>query len=101
VLDGEKIYITNAPIADLFVVLAATGPHTAPLGTSLLAVPACTPGVQVVEARRKLGLHGSPTGCVRFEGVRLLGFAHVDACQSVIARCVELAGIGALLDGRP
>jgi alkylation response protein AidB-like acyl-CoA dehydrogenase len=71
VVDGEKVYITNAPIADVFLVLARTASESGPLGLSLLAVPADVSGVRVVEQHRKIGLLGSPTGRVRFDAVRV------------------------------
>jgi len=63
-LDGEKIFITNAPIADALLVLAATEPEREHRGLSLVFVPTDTPGLEVVEEMKLLGLHTSPTGRV-------------------------------------
>ncbi|MEV7414924.1 acyl-CoA dehydrogenase family protein [Streptomyces sp. NPDC089919] len=47
VLDGRKAWIANATIADVFVVIARTGPGPGALGLSALLVPADTPGLRV------------------------------------------------------
>ncbi len=81
-LSGEKQYITNAPIADVLLVVAATAPGAGPLGLSLFLVPADAAGVAIASPHRKVGLHGSPTGRVRFDDVALpadalVGRAHL------------------------
>jgi acyl-CoA dehydrogenase len=68
VLTGEKVYITNAPIAGLFTVLARTAPPGERRGVSAFVVPRETPGVRT-EAQRVLGEH--PIGRVFFEGARV------------------------------
>jgi len=72
VLDGEKIYITSAEYAGLFVVWAVTNPH-APKGKgiSCFLVEAGTPGLSIGKAERKLGQHGSATNTVHFDGCRV------------------------------
>ncbi|MEV1016770.1 MULTISPECIES: acyl-CoA dehydrogenase family protein [unclassified Micromonospora] len=67
-LTGTKCFISNAPVADLFVVFAVTEPDAAPQGRlSAFIVPASTPGVRVVREIGKAGLRGTPMGEVRFE----------------------------------
>ena len=72
VLDGEKVYITSAEYAGLFVVWAVTDPD-APKGKgiSCFLVEAGTPGLSVGKAERKLGQHGSATNTVHFDGCRV------------------------------
>ncbi len=72
VLDGEKVYITSAEYAGLFVVWAVTDPD-APKGKgiSCFLVEAGTPGLAVGKAERKLGQHGSATNTVHFDGCRV------------------------------
>ena len=72
VLDGEKIYITSAEYAGIFVVWAVTDPD-APRGKgiSLFLVPAATKGLTIGKAERKLGQHGSATNSVIFETCRV------------------------------
>lgn len=72
VLDGEKIYITSAEYAGLFVVWAVTDPEApAGKGISCFLVEAGTPGLVVGKAERKLGQHGSATNTLHFDGVRV------------------------------
>jgi alkylation response protein AidB-like acyl-CoA dehydrogenase len=72
VLDGQKIYITSAEYAGLFVVWAVTDP-AAPKGKgiSVFLVPAGTPGLIIGKAERKMGQHGSATNTVILENCRV------------------------------
>jgi len=72
VLDGEKIYITSAEFAGLFVVWAVTDPD-APQGKgiSLFLVERGTPGLSIGKAETKMGQHGSPTNAVHFSECRV------------------------------
>ncbi|MFE0020638.1 acyl-CoA dehydrogenase family protein [Amycolatopsis sp. NPDC059021] len=72
VIDGEKCFITNAPIAGLFVVFARTRPADASgTGIAVFLVPADTPGVDVAAKDRKMGQEGAWTASVAFTGVRV------------------------------
>jgi alkylation response protein AidB-like acyl-CoA dehydrogenase len=72
VLDGVKAFISNAPVADLFVVFAKTDP-TAPPQRALSAflVPRETDGVSIRRSWEKSGLRGSPMGEVVFDSAKL------------------------------
>lgn len=70
-LRGEKMFITNGPIADVVLVLARTAPHRKALSMTFLAVPTETPGFRVLEQHEKLGLCSSPTGWLVFEDCRV------------------------------
>jgi alkylation response protein AidB-like acyl-CoA dehydrogenase len=80
VLNGSKIFITNANAADLAVVVAKTRPRAGLLGLSLFAVEKGTPGFSVSgRHERKLGMRGSDTGELVFRDARvpkenLIGF---------------------------
>lgn len=71
VVSGEKMYITNGPIADFVVTLVRTRAGEGPNGLSLLVIPTDTPGFAVRETLRKLGLHTSPTGWLVFDRCRV------------------------------
>jgi len=72
IINGQKCYITNAPEADVFVVMARTDPATADArGISAFIVPADTPGIEVAPWDRKLGNHGSHTAQIFFDDVRV------------------------------
>jgi long-chain-acyl-CoA dehydrogenase len=71
VITGEKLFITNGPIADLLVVLARTDTAPGPFSMTLMAVPTDAQGFQVVEELDKLGLRSSPTGWLRFDRCRV------------------------------
>jgi acyl-CoA dehydrogenase len=64
-LDGTKRFITNAPEAGLFTVMARTGaPDSGANGISAFLVPAGTPGLTVGPPDRKMGQRGAHTADV-------------------------------------
>jgi len=71
-LDGVKRYITNAPQADVFIVMARTDMASKDAaGISAFIVPANTPGVRCGPADRKMGQDGSATSEVFFDAARV------------------------------
>lgn len=72
IIDGAKQYITNAPIADLFVLFAKLDPKPeVGNGIAVFLVPADTTGVKVGSKDNKMGQQGSVTADVSFTGVRV------------------------------
>jgi alkylation response protein AidB-like acyl-CoA dehydrogenase len=71
VLDGAKTYITNAPIADVFVVFASTAPERGALGLSAFLVAADAPGLAIGRPFEKMGLRTSPMSELTFTGCRV------------------------------
>lgn len=72
VLNGEKMWITNAPIADLMIVWCKSKcQHTDKSTISGFVVSRDLPGVRVTKIENKLSLRASTTGCIHFDNVRL------------------------------
>ncbi len=72
VLNGVKRFITNAPLADVFTVLARTEDGTrGSAGLSAFVVERGTPGLRTGEPYRKMGQAGSPVSDVYFEDCRV------------------------------
>lgn len=71
VLDGAKLYITNAPFADFAVIVAATGPGEGLKGLSLFAVDLHADGVSVGPPMSKLGMGASEMAEIVFDGCRV------------------------------
>jgi alkylation response protein AidB-like acyl-CoA dehydrogenase len=67
VLNGTKTFITNAPIADVFIVFARTDPNRAFAGLSAFVVDRATEGLSVGQTFEKMGLRTSPMSEVVFE----------------------------------
>ena len=61
ILNGSKIFITNAPFAEVYIVFAKTDPAKGTRGMSAFIVEKDTPGFSVGEAEHKLGIRGSST----------------------------------------
>lgn len=84
VISGEKRFITNAPLADLFVVFARTRPADENgTGIAVFLVPAGTEGVQVAPKDRKMGQEGAWTADVHFTDVRVPNSALVGGNEDV------------------
>ncbi len=56
VLDGRKVFVTNAPVADLFTVYATLDPQLGAGGICGLIIEKGTPGLSVGETKNKMGL---------------------------------------------
>lgn len=67
ILNSEKLWTTNGPIAELLVVMARTGPRR----ITVFIVEADSPGVEVVHRSHFLGLRGFYNGVMRFTNVRV------------------------------
>lgn len=66
ILNGEKLWCTNGPIAELLVVMARTDKKI-----TAFVVEAAWPGVKTVHRLRFMGLHGMQNGVLRFTNVRI------------------------------
>ncbi len=107
VINGAKRYITNAPVADVFMVFARTNPDApATKGISCFLVPSGTKGVSVGAKDSKMGQAGAWTADVYLDDVRVgpetligaegIGYATAMACLAhgrlhIAALCVGLA----------
>lgn len=70
-LNGSKMWITNAPGADLMIVYARTEPDAGNHGVSAFLVERGTPGLSTPQKLDKLGMRGSDTSEVLFEDCRV------------------------------
>jgi butyryl-CoA dehydrogenase len=100
ILDGQKMWTTNASVADLIVTLCRTSPK----GLSLILVPTDAPGLTIGPAEKKMGLRGSPTHAVTYEEVRvprdnLVGVEGKGLAQTLAVLDGGRIGIGALAVG--
>jgi alkylation response protein AidB-like acyl-CoA dehydrogenase len=75
VLDGEKAWITNGPLADLFIVFAVTGERAGRKQLTAFLVPRNTPGLTVREMPPLGYLQPSPHCAIRMEGCAVPGTA--------------------------
>jgi len=66
-LNGTKTFVTNAPVAHLFVVYATIDASLGPMGITAFLVDRDTPGLSVTRKLEKMGLRTSPMAEVVFE----------------------------------
>ena len=71
VLNGTKVFITNAGYADTYVVIAMTDKSKGTKGISAFIVEKGTPGFSIGKKERKMGIRGSATCELIFENCRI------------------------------
>jgi len=71
VINGTKMWITNATQADYLCLLANTGGDNPHMSKSLIVVPTNTPGISFSEKLDKLGMRSSDTAQIFFDDVRV------------------------------
>ena len=104
VINGSKMWCTNASIAEFIVTLARTNPAGGSHSLSLIIVPADTPGLHIGPPEKKMGVKGSPTNAVTYENVRvpasyLIGEQGHGLSQTLTVLDGGRIGIGALSVG--
>ncbi|MET9496108.1 acyl-CoA dehydrogenase family protein [Streptomyces sp. NPDC006552] len=70
VLSGTKAWITHGGVADFYTVLARSGGEGAH-GITAFLVPGDAEGLSAAAPEKKMGMKGSPTAQVHFDGVRV------------------------------
>jgi alkylation response protein AidB-like acyl-CoA dehydrogenase len=71
VIDGRKSWCTNGSVGDVFVVFAKTDREAGNRGVTAFVVPRETPGFSLGRDEDLLGLRGSPTTQLLFDGARV------------------------------
>ena len=104
VINGTKMWCTNASIAEFIVTLVRTDPSIGSRSLSLILVPANSPGLHIGPPEKKMGLKGSPTNSVTYENVKvpadfLLGSPGDGLHQTLSILDGGRIGIGALATG--
>ncbi|MFJ9702809.1 acyl-CoA dehydrogenase family protein [Streptomyces fradiae] len=70
VITGTKAWITHGGIADFYTVMARTGVE-GPRGITAFLVPGDAEGLTAAAPEKKMGMKGSPTAQLHFDGVRV------------------------------
>ncbi|MET9832482.1 acyl-CoA dehydrogenase family protein [Streptomyces sp. NPDC006385] len=70
VITGTKAWITHGGIADFYTVMARTG-EEGPRGITAFLVPGDAARLSAAAPEKKMGMKGSPTAQVHFDGVRV------------------------------
>jgi alkylation response protein AidB-like acyl-CoA dehydrogenase len=71
VLNGTKMWITNAGVSEYYTVMAVTDPEAGARGISAFVVEKSDPGLSFGAPEKKLGIKGSPTRTVILEDARI------------------------------
>ncbi|MER6445284.1 acyl-CoA dehydrogenase [Streptomyces venezuelae] len=70
IITGTKAWITHGGVADFYTVLARTG-AAGPKGITAFLVPGDAEGLTAAVPEKKMGMKGSPTAQLHFDGVRV------------------------------
>ena len=70
-LNGGKLWIHNAPVADFAVVLARTAPELGKRGMSIFVVESDRKGFRIGRREHKMGQRASPVGALHFDNIEL------------------------------
>ncbi len=73
-LNGSKMWVTNAGEADIYLLMARTSPGRGSAGISCFVIEKGTPGFSFGKTERKMGLHSSPTRELIFENCQIPAF---------------------------
>jgi alkylation response protein AidB-like acyl-CoA dehydrogenase len=71
VINGSKVWITNAGVSSLIVTLCRTDPAGGSRSMSQIVVPTDAQGVHVHPAEKKMGMRASPSNAITYENVRV------------------------------
>ncbi|MBW8011018.1 MAG: acyl-CoA dehydrogenase [Chloroflexi bacterium] len=71
VINGAKMWCTNASIADYIITLVRTDDQAGSNALSMFVVPTDSEGLHIGPLEKKMGLKGSPTHAVTYENVRV------------------------------
>jgi alkylation response protein AidB-like acyl-CoA dehydrogenase len=106
VLNGTKLYITNAPVADVVLVFAAHPGRSRMAGVSAFLVEKGTPGFTVSRSLEKMGLRTSPMGEIVLEDCRIpagnrlgpegAGMAIFNSSMAYERSCILASALGAM-----
>jgi alkylation response protein AidB-like acyl-CoA dehydrogenase len=106
ILNGSKLYITNAPVADVVVVFATLHPGRGFSGACAFLVEKGTPGFSVSRSLDKMGLRTSPMGEIILNDCEIpatnrlgkegAGFAIFNSSMEWERSCILASAVGAM-----
>lgn len=106
ILNGSKMYVTNAPIADVIVVFATQKPGSGYAGVSAFLVGKDSPGLSIGRQLGKLGLHTSPMSEIVFTDCEIpannrlggegAGLAIFNSSMEWERSCILASSVGAM-----
>jgi len=104
VINGSKMWITNAPDADYIITLVLTDPEAGSRSMSMIIVPTDTPGLHIGSPENKMGLGTCHSSALTYENLRvplenLLGDVGSGLQQTLITLDGGRISIGALSVG--
>jgi len=109
ILNGTKMFITNGPIGDVFVVIAVTDKDAGHFGISAFIVESSFPGFSVGKKLNKMGNLTSPTSELIFEDCEVPaenllgqeGFGFITVGKTILEwerSCLLAAGLGGMVN---
>ncbi len=90
VINGTKMWCTNASIADYIVTLVRTDPAGGSQSLSMILVPTSTPGLHIAQPEKKMGVKGSPTHAVSYDNLRVPADYLVGEIGGGLRQCLQV-----------
>ncbi len=94
VLNGSKLYITNAPIADFAVIVARTDAQKRLDGLSVFVVKTQTPGLRIGPPMAKLGMGASQMAEIVLDDCRVPSDALLGPKDTGFSKAIEVLTLG-------
>ncbi len=106
VINGEKCFISNGPVADIFLLYVRTKEGSGPFGMTCFIVERDTPGFEIGPTIEKMGLRTSPFCNLTFDNCRVpaanmvgregKGFLILDYVMKWEVLCAFVVSLGAM-----
>ena len=90
VINGTKMWCTNASIADYIVTLVRTDPAGGSQSLSMILVPTGIPGLHIAQPEKKMGVKGSPTHAVSYDNLRVPADYLVGEIGGGLRQCLQV-----------
>ena len=99
VINGTKMWCTNASIAEYIVTLVRTDPAGGSQSLSMILVPTGTPGLHIAQPEKKMGVKGSPTHAVSYDNLRVPADYLVGEIGGGLRQCLQVLDGGRISIG--
>jgi alkylation response protein AidB-like acyl-CoA dehydrogenase len=99
VINGAKMWITNAGVADYILTLVRTDPGGGSHSLSIILVPTNSPGLHIAQSEKKMGVRGSHTNAISYDNVRVPAEYIVGEVGAGLRQCLQVLDGGRISIG--
>lgn len=99
VINGSKMWITNAGVADFILTLVRTDPGGGSHSLSMILVPTDSPGLHIAPPENKMGVRGSHSNAISYDNVRVPAEYIVGEVGGGLRQCLQVLDGGRISIG--